>query len=417
MTRLLSPGRSLVFGFLLTAMMLAAQQPLNWDARISDGIAALKAGHAGEAVELLLPLSEQAKTFSADDVRRVELTLALAAAYQYHGQLDNAEPLYLDAIQWLEAHRKSASMLAIAYDNLGRLRLEQGRSGEAEELLGKARNLYIKTRNPQDPRIANVDRVLGEAYLSQGRITEAMALLENAVDMLRQAPDVAATTLAAALRGLATGYAVQGRYHEAEVLLQESIRLNHEDGRTSLELADGVLALGHVFLLLRDTARALPLIEKAVRVFELSNDPRLPSALSELGAAALQDGKYGMAREYLSRALDIDQKLFGWDHVGIALVQGGLAEAYYGERNYDQAAALIQQAIISNRASMGESHFTLARLLLVEATIEAKQRRASEADAHYRQALDICRKTFAADHPDVVKAQREYAQFTKNLRK
>ena len=193
--------------------------------------------------------------------------------------------------------------------------------------------------------------------------------------------------------------------------------MNREDGRTSLELADGVLALGHVFLLLRDTARALPLIEKAVRVFELSNDPRLPSALSELGAAALQDGKYGMAREYLSRALDIDQKLFGWDHVAIALVQGGLAEAYYGERNYDQAAALIQQAIISNRASMGESHFTLARLLLVEATIEAKQRRASEADAHYRQALDIYRKTFAADHPDVVKAQREYAQFTKNLRK
>jgi hypothetical protein len=59
----------------------------------------------------------------------------------------------------------------------------------------------------------------------------------------------------------------------------------------------------------------------------------------------------------------------------------------------------------------------VAKLLLVEATIEVKQRRASEADAHYRQALDIYRKTFAADHPELANAQREYLQFTKSLRK
>jgi tetratricopeptide (TPR) repeat protein len=143
----------------------------------------------------------------------------------------------------------------------------------------------------------------------------------------------------------------------------------------------------------------------------------LPSALCELGAAALQDGKYAIAKDYLGRALDINQTQFGWDHVSIALVQGGIAQAYFGERNYNQAAAMIQQAIATDQSSVEKAHFSVARLLLLEATIEAKQRHASEADAHYRQALDIYRKTFAADHPDLIKAQREYSKFTKSLRK
>src|ERR1700686_479731 len=133
MARFLSPRRSLVFGFLLTALVLAAQQPVKWDALLSDSIAAIKAGNAAQAIQLLLPLYEQAKAWSAGDMRRVETALVLASAYQYHGQLNQAEPLYLEAIEWLEARRdKSGSLLALAFDNLGRLRLEQGRWREAE---------------------------------------------------------------------------------------------------------------------------------------------------------------------------------------------------------------------------------------------------------------------------------------------
>ena len=418
MARFWSPRRSLVFGFLLTALVLAAQQPVKWDALLSDSIAAIKAGNAPEAIQLLLPLYEQAKTLPGDDVRRVETAMVLATAYQYHGQLDQAEPLYLEAIQWLKTdHGQNESLLAPAFDNLGRLRLEQGRWREAEEFLGKARDLYTHTRSARDPRIANVNRLLGEVYLSQGRIVEAVTLLEQAVDLLRQAGDVTGQTVAAGLRSLAIAYTVQARYPEAERLLEESIQLNRASAQTELELADSTLALGHLFLLLHHTARATPLLEKAVRIFEVHGDSHLPNALSELGAAALQDGKCAIAKEYLSRALDLDQKQFGWDRVSIALVQAGLAEAYFGERNYDRAAAMIQQAIATDQSSVGKTHFTVARLLLLEATIEAKQRRSSEADSHYRQALEIYRKTFAADHPDVLKAQRDYALFTKNLRK
>jgi len=120
MARFLSPGRSPVFGFLLTALVLAAQQPGKWDALLSDSIAAINDGNAGQAIQLLLPLYEQAKTWPAEDVRRVETALVLARTYQYHGQLNQAEPLYLEAIEWLEARRdKSESLLALAFDDLG----------------------------------------------------------------------------------------------------------------------------------------------------------------------------------------------------------------------------------------------------------------------------------------------------------
>jgi tetratricopeptide (TPR) repeat protein len=418
MARFLVPGRSLVFGSLLTALVLSAQQPLDWDARMSDGIVALKAGHGAEAVQLLLPLPAAAKGFPPEDPRRVGSTLVLAQAYQYHGELDLAEPLYLEAIRYLEPRGdRSAAILAVAYDNLGRLRLERGLWQEAEQFLGKARNLYTQTRNGADPRIANVNRLLGETYLSQGRIAEGVGLLERALDMLRKAPDAGVHALAAAMRSLATGYPVQGRYLEAEMLLEESIRLNREAGPTQLEEADGMLALGQVYLLLRDTARALPLLEKAARILEIFDDTHLPDALGELGAAALEDGKYAISKEYFSRALEIDQKQFGYDQVAIALLQAGLAETYFGEGNYSRAAALIQLAIATDRTSVGETHFTMAKLLLLEANIEAKQRRTSEADAHYRQALDIYRKNLAADHPELLTAQQEYALFTKSLGK
>lgn len=418
MTRSLSPGRSLVLGLLLSHLALATQQPFNWNTRLSDGIAALKAGHAAEAIQLLVPLVDESRALPAEDVRRVEGSLALGAAYQYHGQLDKAEPLYVEAIAWLNASgENNGALLAVVFDNFGRLRLEQGRWSDAEEFLGKAREFYAQTRGSQDPRIANVDRLIGETYLSQGRIAEGTALLERAAQTLRRSPETFPPTLAAALRSLATAYSVQGRYAEADALLVESLQMNQDPGQTDLDRADTLLALGHVYLLQRDTARAMPLLQKAVRTFEVHDDSHLASALSEVGAAALQDGKFAIAREYLGRALDIDQKRFDWDHVAVALVQGALAEAYLGEHNYGQAASLIQQALANNRKSVGESHFTVAKLLMIEATIEARQRRASDADAHYRQALDIFRKTFAANHPDLVKAQREYAEFAKGARK
>jgi tetratricopeptide (TPR) repeat protein len=403
---------------LITVVVLAAQTPPKWSVGLSDGIAAIKAGHAAEAIQLLLPVAEQAKAFPSEDVRRMESMLVLAVAYQNEGQLDKAEPLYLETVQDLEARgEKSGPILAVAFDNLGRLRLEQARWREAEKCLLQARDLYAKLWTAGDLRIANVDRVLGETYLGEGRIAEGVTIVEHTVEGLRQAPEVSASTLAAGLRSLATAYTVQGRYPDAEALLDESIRLNREAGQASLEQADGLVGLGHLYLLERDTARAIPLLEKAVRIFELHNDSHLPGALGELGSAALQERKYAVARQYLQRALEINRTMFRWDQVSIAQIQASLAEAYFGERNYDKAEALIREAIVTDQNSVGKAHFTVAKLLLVEAMIEVKQRRASEADAHYRQALDIYRKTFAADHPELANAQREYLQFTKSLRK
>ncbi len=110
-------------------------------------------------------------------------------------------------------------------------------------------------------------------------------------------------------------------------------------------------------------------------------------------------------------------KLFGWDHLSIALAQGALAEAYLGERNYSEAAAMIEQAIATERSRQGDSHYPMAKLLLTQAHIEACQHRRPQAEAHYREALEIYRGILRPDHPDVIKAQKQYAQFSKSFRK
>jgi tetratricopeptide (TPR) repeat protein len=158
-------------------------------------------------------------------------------------------------------------------------------------------------------------------------------------------------------------------------------------------------------------------LRKSVRIFDVTADSHLPAGLSALGAAALQEGKFALAKNYLARALEISRQRSEGDHLTISLAQAGLAEAYLGERNYPQAAALIRQAISAERASREESHYPMAKLLLTAANIETYQHRWPQAEAYYREALEIYRKVLRPDHPDLMKAKRQYAQFSKSFRK
>lgn len=98
------------------------------------------------------------------------------------------------------------------------------------------------------------------------------------------------------------------------------------------------------------------------------------------------------------------------------MLEASLAEAYAGEGNYSAATPLIEKALAKERATLPESHFELARSHMIAAAVQEHTRHHSEADAHYRQALDIFRSSLASGHPDLVKAERAYARFAKGMR-
>lgn len=418
MARTLSHGRNFVLGALFTGLSVMAQGTASWDSRLKDGIAAISSGHYGQAVQILTALSEEAESFPATDVRRAKVAFSLASAYQYQGRLAPAERLFVAARTILEAAGPEARhTLGMTLHGLAQLRMGASRWNEAEELLRSAAQMCGEAGGEKDPCVIAAGMHLGELYVLEDRSLEAEPILLHAVAILREISPPRDDLLADALRSLASLYRLQGRYALANPLLTESLDLSSRLGECHPLIADRLVDLAGLYRLEHDAARGEPLLKRALRIYEMSNDPHLADALDELGLAAIDEGKYAIAKEDFERSLALYEKTFGPESVAVAGAEAGLAQAYLGERNYKKAESFIRRAIAIGRASLGDAHFGVAKFLMVAARIQERAHRPSEADLLYRQALAIYRRRLPNDHPDRTEAEQQYARFSKSLQK
>ena len=164
----------------------------------------------------------------------LELDLAttlnnLARLYKSQGRYEEAEPLYIQA---LEMRRKLLGeehpYVAITLNNLARLYKSQGRYEEAEPLYLQALEMKRKLLGEEHPDIATTLNNLAKLYKSQGRYEEAEPLYIQALEMRRKLlgeehPDIAIT-----LNNLARLYKSQGRYEEAEPLYIQALEIRRK---------------------------------------------------------------------------------------------------------------------------------------------------------------------------------------------
>jgi tetratricopeptide (TPR) repeat protein len=418
MARTLSHGRNFILGVLCTGLSVMAQGTTSWSSHLKDGIAAIGSGHYEQAVEILTALAEESKSFPAADLRRAKVAFSLASAYQYQGRLAAAEPLYLEARTLLEAAGPEAGhTLGMTLHGLAQLRMGARGWNEAEELLRSAARICGEADGEMDPCAIAARMHLGELYVLADRSLEAEPILAQAVAIFREISPARDDLLADALRNLADAYRLEGRYALAGPLFKESLELSTRLGECHPLVADRLVDLAGLYRLEHDTARGEPLLKKAVRIYEMNHDPHLADALNELGLAAIDEGKYAIAKEHFERSLALYEKTFGPETVAVASAQAGLAQAYLGERNYKKAESFIQRAIEIGRAVLGDANFGVAKLFMVAARVQEREHRPSEADLFYRQALVIYRRSLPNDHPDRTEAEQQYARFSKSFQK
>ena len=352
------------------------------------------------------------------DLRRADTAHLLAMSYQFQGKFDRAEPLYLEAKRILEANETvGRRRIGITLDALAQLRFEQSRWTEAEEFARQAMALCSETRGESDSCTLNAKRHLGEIYSAEDRLTEAENLLQQVISGTRANPSFV-QILVPALRDQASINAARAQFKLAEPLLKEALDLSRKLGEERSDVADSLVALARFYRLQKDPDRAEALLNKAVAIYEKNNDPCVAHASQELGLIALTRGKYAIAREQLLRTVSIYEKFLGPDHLNVAFAQVGLAEAFLGERNFSTAHSLIDHVLAVESGILTDSHFDeLARAQMTAARISQAQRRGSEADTHYRQALAIYRRTTDSNNPDRIVAERQYERFSKFFRK
>jgi tetratricopeptide (TPR) repeat protein len=413
-----SLSRRCVFVVFFAPLLSAGQETTKWDQHYQDGAKALAAGHYVEAVDSLTAALQDAQAFSPLDLRRSSAAHLLANSYEFQGKFDRAEALYIEAKNIREANGDvGRKLLCVTLDALAQLYFVKERWKDAEELERQVIDLCHQSRGELDPFTLTANRHLAEIYSTEGRLTEAEPILLKVIEAARQDATAGPQVLPLALRDQALIIVARGQYRQAEPLLKEALDFSRKLGEDRSETADSLLALALLYRTEGENARAEPLLRKAAGIYEKYNDPCLAHALQELGLIAITEGKYAVAKQNILRSVSIYHNFLGPDSVNVAFAQVGLAEAYLGERNYAEAQSVIEHALAKERTVLSDSHAELARAYLTAARISEAQRLGAQAAAHYRQALDIYRRTTTSDNPARVMAEQQYKRFSKSFRK
>lgn len=194
----------------------------------------------------------------------------LAALYKAQGRLNEAEPLYKEAVVILRAALPEGHPdIATDLNNLAGLYQAQGRLNEAEPLFQEALTICRIALPKGHPDIAQSLNNLAGLYRVQGRLSEAEPLYNEALAIRRAALPEGHPLIASSLNNLALLYKAQGRLNEAEQLFDEALAIRRvalPEGHPDIATSLNNLALLRYFQERFD--EAVPLFREALEIFE-----------------------------------------------------------------------------------------------------------------------------------------------------
>ncbi|MEM8640686.1 MAG: tetratricopeptide repeat protein [Cyanobacteria bacterium P01_G01_bin.54] len=184
-------------------------------------------GKYEQAEPLFLQALEIRKKVLGEDHSDVALSLNnLAALYYGQGKYEQAEPLFLQA---LEIRKKvlgeDHSDIAITLNNLAELYRAQGKYEQAEPLFLQNLAILKKVLRGEHSYMAHSLNNLALLYEAQGKYEKAKSLFLQALEMRRRALGEEHPYMAHSLNNLAALYESQGKYEQAEPLYLQAIEI------------------------------------------------------------------------------------------------------------------------------------------------------------------------------------------------
>jgi tetratricopeptide (TPR) repeat protein len=135
---------------------------------------------------------------------------------------------------------------------------------------------------------------------------------------------------------------------------------------------------------------------------------RIPEDEAELAdiRGLLHDAKGEplLARPYYERALALREKLYGGDHLMVALSLNNLAGVPYTLGKYEEARKLHERAREIRERVLGPVSSDLAVSLNAIAAIDENEDKLDDAERGFRRAISIWQTVLGPDHPDVAAA-------------
>jgi tetratricopeptide (TPR) repeat protein len=124
-------------------------------------------------------------------------------------------------------------------------------------------------------------------------------------------------------------------------------------------------------------AESLAALEKAEQdeVYD-----RLAKSLNNMAALYHSQGKYKMAEDLYNRCLEIKMKLYGEDHLEVALNLHNLAAVHSAKGRWAMAEPLYQRSLELREKALGADHHDLVPILKNYALMLRRAKRDEEAE-------------------------------------
>jgi tetratricopeptide (TPR) repeat protein len=295
----------------------------------------------------------------------------------------------------------------------------QGRLAEAEAALRRGLAIDEADRTPtasrhRERRVLTLEVLASLAVMrSDSRVAESH--LRRALSISETAPRLAGADVARVLTSLAGLLTERGDFREADGLASRARKLYEKtQGPQHAELADALTTLAAVRASRGELDEAQALLLRARRVAELENARPVvrASAVSNLGALRMLQGRYQDAEPLLEQGLELGEKALGGpDHPGLIRLKQTLGDCYRLRGRAAEAQALYESALRNADRAYGPRHPTRLPSLSGLASIEEQRGNDARAESLHREALAAAEEALGPHDPGRGELLANFAAF------
>jgi len=337
----------------------------------------------------------------------LDSTNLLATGYWFEGQWDEAERLFVQAI---EINKKTLgedhpSMLT-SLGNLASIYRNQGRWKEAEQLdvqvIRKSKILFSKGHISTLTSMGN----LASTYRNQGRWKEAEQLDIQVVEISKTNLGKDHPITLASIANLSSTYSHQGRWEEAEhlavhIMETRKIKLGEAHPSTLTSMANLALMYSNQGRWKEATQLTAQVIQ--TRKLKLGEDH--PSTLTSIANLALifaSQGQWKKAEQLQLYIMETRKTKFGEDHPDTLIGMANLVLIFANQGRWEEAEQLQVQAMETSKTVFGENHPNTLASIGNLASMYIKLGRWEEAEQLQVQAMEANKTELGEDHPDTL---------------
>ncbi|CAF0750143.1 unnamed protein product [Adineta steineri] len=261
------------------------------------------------------------------------------------GQFDKAEDIY----QVLLDQAKDDKNRAHIYSQLGSIKKDQGKYGEALTFHKQSLAICQKTLSPNHPDLAMSYNNIGIVHYNMGDYPKALSYYEKAIAIRQQSfhpnhPDLAASynNIGEVHRNMGNYAKALSSHEKALEIKQQSLSPNHPD------LAQSYYNIDLVHYNTGNYSKALSYHEEALKIRQQSlssNHPDLASSYNIIGEVHRNMGNYAKALSSHEKALEIKQQSLPPNHPDLAQSYNNIGLVYENMGNYSKARTFYEHAI------------------------------------------------------------------------